>query len=526
LTLTVPAVLATVDIPDQTITVDVGADPQPETAIPLDANIQVMGATIHFSQATFVGMGDSSLRLTLNADEPIQTVAGITPDQLELGRPDRVDDLYGNGDFGGSQDIFLELMHGSRKISGLIKLPIVSATVLVQGPFEFTFKLSDIASITPAPLVVDPGAFAPAPTPRPLPLDSYFYSGQTLQTGDLLYALWNGDQSDVYRYNPSIGTTPALFMTLPGSVSSVYLHADRKGLDYLAGSYTPDAGMQNVLLYTLRFSDPLPHLLHISPEGSLTWPTWSSDGRLLAFDFQLPDPGEFQSHIGWIDMDCRSSGECPVRVLEAPLEYRLGVPEFSPQGYWLAIDGADTTYGAGEIYLLPFDDNAQPGELQNFTHSDHPYDQSAGWIAGNKLVWMCTQDNPYDPANGIPNICLQDISSPGSVPQKIFTYNDSFRFGLSSQGSTFWQIVINRNVQSEEQLWLYDQKGSKHLLDAAPWFDNSAFSMDERYFAYISSDNYDKAVLPQRLHIASTATGAELASFENETPLGWLGWVP
>ena len=101
LTLTVPAVFASVDIPDQKITVDMGADPQPDTVIPLDANIQVLGATVHFSQATFVGMGDSSLRLTLNADEPIQTVAGITPYELELGRPDRVDDLYGWGDLGG-----------------------------------------------------------------------------------------------------------------------------------------------------------------------------------------------------------------------------------------------------------------------------------------------------------------------------------------------------------------------------------------------------------------------------------------
>jgi hypothetical protein len=91
-------------------------------------------------------------------------------------------------------------------------------------------------------------------------------------------------------------------------------------------------------------------------------------------------------------------------------------------------------------------------------------------------------------------------------------------------------MIINRNVQNEQQIWLYDQKGSKHLLDAAPWFDfdfgKAAFSMDESYIAYISSGNYDKTVLPQALHIAATATGAELFSFENETPLGWLGWVP
>jgi hypothetical protein len=240
----------------------------------------------------------------------------------------------------------------------------VSATVIVHGPFEFTFTLADTPAITPTPLVADPNNFSPAPAPTPMSLDSYFYSGQTLQSGDLLYAVWNGTQSDVYRYNPAIGTAPALFMTLPGQVFSINLHTDRKGLDYLAGNYDLDSNMvKNTGLYTLRFSDPQPHLLRSSLEGSLSWPAWSSDGRLLAFNFQLPGPGEIQPRIGWIDMNCRTSGECPVQVLDAPVEYRLGNPVFSPQGTWLAINGADTTYGAGEIYLLQFDNNAQPGQV-------------------------------------------------------------------------------------------------------------------------------------------------------------------
>jgi len=54
---------------------------------PLDANIQVLGTTVHFSKATFIGDGTSTLRLTLNADAPIQTVDGLTPDALELAGP-------------------------------------------------------------------------------------------------------------------------------------------------------------------------------------------------------------------------------------------------------------------------------------------------------------------------------------------------------------------------------------------------------------------------------------------------------
>lgn len=530
LTLTIPALLASVDIPDQMITVDVGNDPQPDTVIPLDVNIQVLGTTVHFSKATFVGDGVGSLRLTLNADEPIQTVDGITPDQLELGRPDRVDDLYGGGNFAGSKDIFVELIHGSVKISGVINLPIVSATVIVQGPFEFTFTLSDTAVITPTPLVANPGNFSPAATPTPMSLESYFYSGQTLQAGDLLYAAWNGSQSDIYRYNPADVRAPALFMTLPGQVFNIYIHADREGLDYLAGDYDQNSNMvNNTGLYTLRFSDPLPRLLHSSPKGGITQPTWSSDGRLLAFDFQLPDPGEFQSRIGWIDMNCRSSGECPVQVLDAPVEYRLGGPVFSPQGNWLAMNGVDTTYGAGEIYLLQFDNNAQPGQVQNITNTGGVSDGGPQWIAGNKLAWNCT-DSTNDPNRDIPYICLQDISSGSSSPQKIFTNNDfDFVFGLSSQGNYFWQDVFIRIDPGSYQMWVHDRNGGSRMLTASRWFDmgfgSPAFSMDERFLAYFSESDYDKSV-PETLHIADTSTGQELATFGNLNPIGWLGWVP
>ena len=531
LTLTIPAVYASVDIPQQNISVDVGADPQPGDVIMLDANIQVLGATVHFSKASFIGDGVSSLRLTLNADGPIQTVDGITPEALELGRPARVDDLYGGGALVNGKGLFVELIQGGRKLTGVLDLPIVSATVIVQGPYAFTFNLSDLPALTPTPLVADPNAFSPAPSPTPMSLDSYFYSGQTLQTGDLLYAAWNGVQSDVYRYNPASGTAPALFMTLPGHVFSINPYTDRKGLDYLAGDYDPASNMlKNTGLYTLGFSDPQPRLLRTSLEGSLTWPAWSSDGRLLAFDYQLSGPGEIFSRIGWIDMNCRSSGDCPVQVLDAPDEYMLGAPEFSLQGDWLAMDGVDTTYGAGEIYLLQFDNHAQPGQVQNITNTGQVSDGSPQWIAGNKLAWNCTEPNPRDIANGIPNICLQDISSGSASPQKIFTNNDfDFVFGLSSQGNYFWQNVFVRIDPGSYQMWLHDRKGTSRMLTASRWFDQDygkpAFSQDERFLAYFSESDYDKSV-PETLHIADTATGQELDAFESINPVGWMGWVP
>jgi len=530
LTLTIPALYATVDISDQMITVDMGTDPQPGTIIPLDANIQVLGATVHFSKATFVGDGVSSLRLTLNADGPIQTVDGITPEALELGRPARVDDLYGGGTLVDGKGLFVELIQGGRKITGVLDLPIVSATVIVQGPFTFTFNLSDLPAITPTPLVADPGNFSPAPTPTPMSLDSYSYSGQTLQTGDLLYAVWNGSHSDLYRFNPANGIKPALFVTLPGRVFSIHLYADRAGMDYLAGQINSDMVVESTALYTLRFSDPRPRLLHTSPDGIITYPVWSFDGRLMAFAFQLPDPGELWPRVGWIDMNCRSSGECPVQVLDAPAEYKLGASAFSPQGYWLAMNGVDTTYAAGEIYLLQFDNNAQPGQVQNITNTGGVFDGGPQWIAGNKLAWNCTISDANDPNRDIPHICLQDISSGSASPQKIFTNNDfDFVFGLSSQGNYFWQNVFVRIDPGSYQMWLHDRKGNSRMLSAAPNFDGGyerpAFSQDERFLAYFSASDYDKSV-PETLHIANTSTGQELAIFDNINPVGWMGWVP
>jgi hypothetical protein len=283
-------------------------------------------------------------------------------------------------------------------------------------------------------------------------------------------------------------------------------------------------------LYTLRFSDRQPRWLHTSPEGMLLWPTWSSDGRLLAFDLQLLDPGEIFPRIGWIDLNCRASGECPIQFLDAPVGYGLSGPIFSPQGDWLAITGVDAPSGAGEIYLLPFDKDAQPSQLQNFTNTPEVNDGSAGWVAGNKLVWIRMEPSPTDPGQEMTNIYLKDISSGSSIPEKIFSDIGTILFGFSSQANYYWHIVyILRSDPGENQIWLHDRKGTSRMLAASAWFDEDyakpVFSMDERFLAYFSESYYDKSV-PETLHIADTATGKELAVFEGINPVGWMGWVP
>ncbi len=158
-----------------------GENPQSDQVISLKADIHVLGTTVRFRKATWVGDGVNSLHLTLVA-EPVETKDGIPPLMLQMGKPERVDDLYGSGNLNGSKDLFVELIRPLRpqgKISGVLELPIVQATVILSGPFEFTFSLSQMMpQPSPTPAVVNPDNFSPAPTPTPLALDTDRFTGR------------------------------------------------------------------------------------------------------------------------------------------------------------------------------------------------------------------------------------------------------------------------------------------------------------------------------------------------------------
>ena len=523
-TLTVPAVLASAGISEQSIVVDVGSNPQPGTIIPLDINIEVLGIPVHFSKATFVGDGINSLRLTLNADEPIPSIDGLTPAALQIGKPNQVDDLYGSGMLEGSKDIFVELIRPNGKITGELIIPIVGATVIVQGPFELTFSLQDGSITTPTLGVTNPDDFHPAPTSTPPSLDSYFHSGQTLMPGDLLYSVWKGNQSDIYRFNPSSGEDYGLFMTLPGHVSSFHIYPDRNGLDYLTGKYNPTTNnIDGMQLYTVGFTDTHPRLLHTTPEGALFWPAWSYDAHILALAVQLTGPGETMPRLGWVDMSCRVSGECPIQILDVPSEYQLNRPKFSPEGKWLVIPGVDAAGGTGEIYILPFDDHDQPGILQNLTNTNLADERQAYW-SGYQAAWKC----PSDLGNDSSMICMKDILSGMVTSPTIILNNDNIDFGLSDTGNYFWQTIINRKADREQQLWLYTREGAGQILSSSPWFDSEfsrpTFSQEEKFLAFVSSNESSKTE-PDTLHIVNVDSGQEIFTFEIGNSIGWLDWV-
>ncbi|MEW5829690.1 MAG: hypothetical protein AB1846_12425 [Chloroflexota bacterium] len=534
-TLNIPAFLARVDLPEQTIVVDMGDDPRPDTVIPLDIGIQVLGSTVHFSRATFTGDGVNSLRLILDAD-PVQTVDGITPAAIEIGKPDRVDDLFGGGMLAGSKDIFIELVRSNGKITGVLTIPVVGATVMVDGPFDFTFNLPDAASITPTPVVADPNTFSPAPAPTPLPLDSYVFSDQSLQRGDLIFTAVNGENTDVYMFTPGEEAQPQLLATLPGVVSQIYIHLDHQGLDYLAGSGELRDGfsyVDNVRLYTIRFTDNMPRLLYnfasnpANTIGTTVYADWSFDGKYLAFrDSGGNRPGH-EARFGWFDMSCRSSGFCALHEIPVNEQWSLSAPIFSPFDYRMLFSGADES-GTGEpdVFLLDFDPDKPDMPIANLTTQIFISDgvNAPTWTPDGQILDIC-----FDGMSWETNVfCIIDPST-GNVTAGELISSSLGDYRL--YGGVFWiqpatnQIVIsvfpkNGTRESLQELRLMDLNG--HLgtkLAASQWISHVDFSPSGQWLAYATDEG-------KRLYLTDVNSGnSTLVQEFSSFPVPWIGWV-
>lgn len=529
-TLTVPALLAGVNIPEQTIVVDMGSDPQPETVIPLDVSIQVLDMTVHFSRATFIGDGVNSLRLTLNTD-PVQAVNGLTPAVLEIGKPDRVDDLYGTGMLTGSKDIFIELVRPHEKITGTITIPVVGATVIVDGPFEFTFALPDAVSMTSTPVVADPNAFSPAPTPTLLSLDSYTYSGQPLQSGDLLFTAINRDNTDVYVFTPNVDSRPRLLATLPGAIAQVYVHPDRQGLDYLAGSHEirdDFSYIDNIRLYTLHFDEGRPRLLYsFAPNsenlvGTSVEGSWSFDGRYAVFRYDKPTPGASPWKFLWIDMSCTPNEDCVPHEIVLDQELELYKAYFAPADYRIVFTGSDTS-GTGEpdLFLLDFDPTNPTTNIVNITANSSSLADDVGvspavWAPDGSIFTLCTD------RQAATMFCSVDPENGNIVSGAIYKDNIA-RYQLSASGKQVLGVVINHNATGKGilEIHLFDLDGNAGpALATGRMFDVIEMSPSEQYLAYVPEYAND-------LDLIDLLSGKTTQVYTSnlQWTISWAGWV-
>ncbi|MDD5466194.1 MAG: hypothetical protein PHS96_00150 [Anaerolineales bacterium] len=533
-TLTIPAVLATVDIPDQIIRVDLGENPQPDQVIPLEADIQVLNATVRFRKATFVGDGVSSLRLTLDA-EAVETLDGMTPLMLEMGKPDRVDDLYGSGNLAGSKDLFVELVRPQGKITGVLELPIVQATVIVSGPFEFTFSLSQTTpQVSPIPVVADPGSFSPAPTPTPLALDAYRFTGRLPQPGDLLFTAVEGETTSLHAASPTDSFEPERIAALPGQVYQVYLHPDRMGIDYLAGEQQTDQDFvyyRSARLYTLRFDDLTPRLLVSFPRGSDNHvgteiiAAWSSDGRLMAFQqagFE-PKPGEAFRKIGWIDLACRETGNCLPEILQLPEGLDLYDPRFSPQGYRLLMPGSNSISGPGapDIFLVEFNPEGVPGEVINLSGTDQISELFPRWDPKTgQVIALC----PVDVVEARKAFCVYDPITGERQEGAVINLQNVQDYQVSSQGDRMVGLNINNSAGGKGvvELRLFDFEGvAGPVLVSSRWLDGLSLSENGGFLAYLEEHR-------MRLSLITLPAGASTSVYQAEIPggLAWFGWAP
>jgi hypothetical protein len=110
----------------------------------------------------------------------------------------------------------------------------------------------------------------------------------------------------------------------------------------------------------------------------------------------------------------------------------------------------------------------------------------------------------------------------------IFSFNDWQYFGMAPNGEYFGQVMINRQVERAQQIWLHDRMGTSNLLTSAPWinldYGKPAFTMDGRYLAYTSTTDSFKT-LPDMLYVIDTTTKQKVITYDLQESVGWLGWV-
>ncbi len=392
----ISAVMLSIPLSDRII-VNLGDHPNAGQMLTIDQTVDVAGIPVHFGQAELIS-GDSgnSLRLKITSD-PVKEKDGATPFLIDPGRPQGIQDRYGAGRIDGRLSLHVELIQqtGSEPVYGILDIPLISASILVHGPFNLSFDASDVQELpNPQLPVAAENAFEPLPVDEPLPMDAYRYTSRALLPGDLLSIIFDGENSTVYAASPAANFVPEEVAILPGEVLAVYTHPDRQGIDYLTGDHnTQSADVTYRQLYSLRFGDPTPHLMVGQFEPSSYFFTWSFDGRFLAYKAMDDRPSQsYQGYIRIIDLDCRDTGDCQPFSLNTPNQdlYHM---TWSPVDYNLALGGAplDQEYGAADIFLLTLNPDTRQTTLVNLTQSPMINDWApARWTPqGDALFFPC-----------------------------------------------------------------------------------------------------------------------------------------
>jgi len=520
-TLHVPAVALRVPLSD-TLSIDLGSNPQPGDTIDVNWTINAGGASATFRQGTLVGDGATTLRLELNSD-PLENSRRQVR-FFDMGRPQGLQGSYGGGKEGDIVKIFFELINpDGTTASGPVSVPVMAAEVTVVGPFDLPLTLSPQAGEVSAE-PVEAGAFNAPPTPTPLALDIYSFSGRGLNAGEVLFAIQEGENSVLYAASPTNGFAPEVIAALPGLVYEVWPHTDRLGLDYLTGAGTVDGVVQDARLYTLRLDGSPPReLLGPLPLVDMAYP--SADGRFLFYTSRrsmVDNPERFLLDLA----ACREPGAiCENLVKPFPAEldgYSLGWPVWSPSGSRIALSGMPLdANGVGEVFLLDVLEDDTVANFTNFTNTpQHAESFPPAWLPdGSGLVYVQENLGPGGRVNDF-DVIRHPLNG---TPQKLATANQApVPLTVSPNGG---QIVYNHylNKTGGQELVAIDAAtGQSAPLAEAAWVEERAYSPDGRWLMYLSQAERQ----PGEAFAIELATGAQSPLGAGlGGPVAWAGWV-
>jgi len=539
-TLRVPAFRATtVFVEPLELTIDLGSDPQPGQVLSINQELNILGQTIRFTQATLEGDGVTSLRVKL-LSEPQSENQDLVIAGLDLSKPEGIDDRYGSGfNSQGQVVVFSELIGPiSGKKTELLTFPILGAQIILPGPFEFVVPAPSLAVDSPVetPVIVDGSNFIPQPTPTPITLDSYQYSGRAIQAGDLLFTVVGEDDTSLYAAHPSSDDfVPELIATLPGQVYQFYIHPDRLGLDYLVGEKVSEDGFsfyRSPQLFSLRFADSQPQQLFAFQRGSdqvkgtELLATWSNDGRLMVFSSTgfFPKPGEAPNKMGWFDFTCRDTGNCQPEYLQLPAGLAINPFEFSLDGYKLLMQGRyinGVGSGAGDIFFINFNAQLQPEAIQNLTNSDQVDEESPQWLPdGSGFLSACSDDQT---PNNEYNLCQHGVSIRQNETLLRLPFN-MHQFELSPDGKMLVDLIfVPDAIKSQRNLRLFNletRQTTTLMQNSDLYLDAQSFSPDSQYLGFVWDGG-------RKLSVVQLESGKEynLSDRVKTGAISWLSWV-